>query len=227
MSDDDSDTDCEIEGISISTRVFPKKNDNYTKSGKAQTSQTSKNADVSDKINQETTKNVLNESEKNSKKNSQDLNNDEAPKLVKIQPNKSLSSDSETDCEEDLNKVYNNKSENTNATPKTSGGHSDDEQNVEDKLNDTDYIPGTQDAFAEAFSYRSDPGKSSSTEDFRLGLTQLMEDSLNGETSKNSHTKIESLEKKEEDVIGIENEATSTTAENNKNGQVSEKLMAN
>lgn len=90
------------------------------------------------------------------------------------------SSNSQSSCKNEASKVSDTEDKSKPSSSKmNSVDTSDQKNNKEEKLNDSDYIPATQDAFADAFSYRSEAGKSSSTEDFRLGLTQLMEDSLN------------------------------------------------
>lgn len=78
------------------------------------------------------------------------------------------------DSELHLQDNLNNKDKSKNSISKRN--NTDQQKHGEDTLNDTDCIPASQDAFADAFIYRSDGGKSS-TEDFSFDLTQLMEGS--------------------------------------------------
>ncbi|KAG5874478.1 hypothetical protein JTB14_009201 [Gonioctena quinquepunctata] len=101
------------------------------------------------------------------------------------QPEKS--SDSETDCEEEIKSRDKPEWKTKKLIPDTDmelGNHKSPDH-LED-LNDTDCIPATQDAFAEAFNYKAQKTQNScqsSEESFKLGITELLEDCTENKAS--------------------------------------------
>lgn len=216
----DSETDCEddlgqVRQSLIQSHTASEAKQTYKKSSQGSTDliqKTSSDLNIECGVELDWSKKVYNTeassgSSKSSKKTSQEVLNIVLEKLD-IQEisdgfkEQVLSPVLEIDNVDELEQIYQDK---TNPE--------EQKDSREETLDDTDCIPATQDAFADAFNYASEPGTSSS-EDFRLGVTQFMEESDNDVMSKMSQqTKASNIEKSVEGSIDQQNEKDNSVHE--------------